>query len=148
MRNLLPLLLAAAVLQLSALPGAAQSTSPAPRTPALVAIAPELREAEMPFRIARLAGNSPRDVILLAPEADARALTSAIEALLATRRQTGELASAGDVLRVRPTSAARRSRPVLPWAERVLQDARAAAPREVPGIGRLRAVQIWLPSQR
>jgi hypothetical protein len=145
MRNLL-FLLVAALLPLSASTAVAQSTRPAPRAPALVALSPDLRGAETPFRLVRFGGNSPRDVILLAPDADASIFTQAVEALMAVRRQSGE-----DASRVSATFRARRTqrRPrVLPWAERVLRDVRGAAPREVPGVGRVRAVQIWLPSQR
>jgi hypothetical protein len=145
MRNVL-LLLVAAVLPISALSATAQSTRPAPRTPALVALSPDLRGAETPFRLARFGGNSPRDVILLAPDADASVLTQAVEALMVVRRQSGD-----DAARVGATFRARRpqQRPrVLPWAARVLQDVRSAAPREIPGVGRVRSVQIWLPGQR
>jgi hypothetical protein len=146
MRNL-QLLLVAAVLPLFAAPAAAQSsTRPAPRTPALVALSPDLQGAEMPFRLARFGGNSPRDVILLAPDADASELTQAVQALMVVRRHSGD-----DVPRVSATFRARhpQQRPrVLPWAARVLQDVRSAAPREIPGVGRVRAVQIWLPAQR
>jgi hypothetical protein len=114
------------------------------RVPALVAISPELQGAETPFRLARFGGSSPQDVILLAPDADAATLTRAVEALMVVRRETGDVASASATFRVQQS---RRSR-VLPWAARVLQDVRDAAPRAIPGIGRLRAVQIWLPAQQ
>lgn len=145
MRNVL-LLFVAALLPLSASSAATQFMRSVPRTPALVALSPDLRGAEAPFRLVRLGGNSPRDVILLAPDADASVLTQAVEALMVVRRQSGD-----DAARVSATFRARRpqQRPrVLPWAARVLQDVRSAAPREVPGVGRVRAVQIWLPAQR
>lgn len=145
MRNIL-LFLVAAVLPLSALPAAAQSTRSAPRTPALVALSSDLRGAETPFRLVRFGANSPRDMILLAPDADASVLTQAVEALMIVRRQSGD-----DANRVSATFRARRpqQRPrVLPWAARVLQDVRSATPREIPGVGRVQAVQIWLPGQR
>jgi hypothetical protein len=143
MRNLL-LLLVAALLPLSALSAAAQSTGPAPRTPALVALSPDLRGAETPFRLTRFGGNSPLDVILLAPEADASVLTQAVEALMVVRRQSGDHAGVSATFRVRRPQQRPR---VLPWAARVLQDVRSAAPREIPGVGRVRAVQIWLPGR-
>jgi hypothetical protein len=124
---------------------AAQQAHPAARArvPALVAISPNLHGAETPFRLARLGGNSPRDVILLAPDADASVLTRAVEALMVVRRQSGDAASTSATFRVQQPQRLR----VLPWAARVLQDVRGAAPREIPGVGRLRAVQIWLPAQ-
>jgi hypothetical protein len=144
MRNVL-ILLVAALLPLSALPAAAQSTRLAPRTPALVALSPDLRGAETPFRLVRFGGSSPRDVILLAPDADASALTQAVEALMVVRRHGGDDARVNATFRARQP----RQRPrVLPWAARVLQDVRNAPPREIPGVGRIRAVQIWLPRQR
>lgn len=114
------------------------------RVPALVAIAPELAATETQFRLARFGGNSPRDVILLAPDADAAVLTQAVDALMVIRRRSGDAPTASATFRAQQQSRGR----VLPWADRVLQDARNAAPREIPGVGRLRAVQIWLPAQR
>ncbi|HEX6374077.1 MAG TPA: hypothetical protein VF006_34435 [Longimicrobium sp.] len=147
MRELLRSLLIAVALVLAP-PAfcAAQQAQPVARTrvPALVAISPDLQGAETPFRLARFGGNSPRDVILLAPDADASALTQAVEALIVARRQSGDAASTSATFRVQQSQRAR----VLPWAARVLLDVRGAAPREIPGVGRLRAVQIWLPSTR
>lgn len=114
------------------------------RVPALVAISPELQDAATPFRLARFGGNSPRDVILLAPDADASVLTQAVEALMVVRRQSGDATSTSAAFRVQQ---APRPRAPLPWAARVLEDVRNAAPREIPGVGRLRARQIWLPAQ-
>jgi hypothetical protein len=146
MRKLICLLMLAA--GLAALPwsvSAAQQTQGARgRVPTLVAISPDLQGAETRFRLARFGGNAPRDVILLAPEADAATLTQAVEALLAVRRQSGDVATSNAMLRTREPQRAR----VLPWAARVVQDVRAAAPRQIPGVGRLRAVQIWLPAQQ
>jgi hypothetical protein len=144
MRNL-QFLLVAAVLPLFAASAAAQPSTP-PRTPALVALSPDLLGADTPFRLARFGGNSPGDVILLAPDADASVLTQAVEALMVVRRQSGDHGPG-----VNATFRARRAqqRPrVLPWAARVLRDVHSAAPREVPGVGWIPAVQIWLPAQR
>jgi hypothetical protein len=125
---------------------AAQQTPPAPRArvPALVAISPELQSTDTPFRLVRFGGNSPRDVILLAPDADATVFTQAVEALMTLRRQSGNVAASSATFRGRQPQRAR----VLPWAARVLRDVRYAAPRAIPGIGRVRALQIWLPSQQ
>jgi hypothetical protein len=146
MRKLICLLMFAA--DLAALPwsvSAAQQTQGVRgRVPTLVAISPDLEGAETRFRLARFAGNAPRDVILLAPDADAATLTQAVEALLAVRRQSGDAATTNALLRTRDPQRAR----VLPWAARVVRDARAAPLRHIPGVGRLRAVQIWLPAQQ
>ncbi|HEX6367972.1 MAG TPA: hypothetical protein VF006_03500 [Longimicrobium sp.] len=144
MRKPIRILLAAAALS-AALSGTdAAAQGPRARVPALVAISPELQGTEAPFRLARFGGSAPRDVILLAPDADATVLTQAVEALLAVRRHSGDAATSDAMLRMREHPRAR----VLPWATRVLQDVRTAAPRQIPGVGRLRAVQIWLPAQR
>jgi hypothetical protein len=124
---------------------AQQAEGTRPRVPAWVAIDPELKGTETRFRLARFAGSTPRDVILLQPDADATTLTQAVEALLAARRAGGDTPSSDALLRVRqPHHGAR----VLPWAGRVLYDVRAAATRQIPGVGRVRAVQIWLPAQQ
>jgi hypothetical protein len=114
------------------------------RVPAWVAISPEMEGSANPFRLARFAGRAPQDVILLAPGADAATLTQAVDALLAARRAAGDEAESDALLRVPQAGQRRRE---LPWAGRVIDDARAAAPREIPGIGRVRAVRIWLPAQ-
>jgi hypothetical protein len=146
MRRLICLMLlsaSSAVLPLSG--SAAQQTQGRPtRVPLLVAISPDLDGAETRFRLARFAGNAPLDVILLAPNADASVLTQGVEALLAIRRQSGDVATSNATLRSIQPQRAR----ALPWAARVVQDVHAAAPRQIPGLGRLRAVQIWLPAQR
>lgn len=146
MRKLICLLmLAAGVAALPWTVSVAQQTQGARgRVPALVAISPAMEGAETRFRLARFGGNAPRDVILLTPDADAADLTQAVEALLVVRRHSGDVATADVTLRTRQPQRAR----VLPWAARVVHDARAAAPRQIPGIGRLRAVQMWLPAQQ
>lgn len=116
-----------------------------PRVPAWVAISPEMEGSTSPFRLARFAGRAPQDVILLAPVADGATLTQAVEALLAARRAAGDEAASDALLRVPQGGQGVRE---LPWATRVLNDVRATTPREIPGIGRVRAVRIWLPAQR
>lgn len=111
------------------------------RVPVLVAIAPELDGTSSPFRLRRIEGNASRDVILLASDADAAVLTQAVEALMLVRHRSGDEPGVSATFRVRQPQRQR----VLPWAERVLRDTHAAAPREIPGVGRLQAVQIWLP---
>jgi hypothetical protein len=97
---------------------AAQAVAIGPRTPALVAISPETVTG-MPFRIARFAGNSAQDVILLSSDADAGTLTLAVQTLMAARRTSGNVASENGMLRVRPENAgSSRSHAVLPCAGR------------------------------
>lgn len=145
MRNLIQSLLAIVlVLVPHAICAAQQQPAPRVRVPALVAISPNLQGAEVPFRLARFGGSSPQDVILLAPDADASVLTQAVEALIVVRRESGDVARGNTSFRV---GQPRRPR-VLPWAARVLADVQSAAPRDVPGVGRLRAVRIWLPAQQ
>jgi hypothetical protein len=147
MRKLLLLALAAATFAGGPFPDSgplhAQAAGRA-RVPAWVAISSDL-EGSARFRLARFSGNAPQDVILLTPDADAATLTRAVETLLAARREGGDRAASDALLRVRqPTKGTR----VLPWAARVLGDVRAAASRQIPGVGRVRAVQIWLPAQQ
>lgn len=113
------------------------------RVPVWVAIAPEV-QAE-PYRLLRFAGNAPHDVILLRSGADGATLTLAVEALLAARRTSGDASGTDAAVRVRTTT--QRARTPLPWADRVMRDVRVAEPREVPRVGRVQAVRIWLPAQ-
>ena len=147
MHKLLILVLAAVASAPAAFPrmdAAHAQTASRARVPAWVAISPEL-DATAPFRLARFAGSAPHDVILLARHADATTLTQAVEALLAARRAGGNIPVSDSLLRVRQQA---RDARVLPWAGRVLADVRAAEPRQLPGVGRMRAVRIWLPMQQ
>jgi hypothetical protein len=113
------------------------------RAPVWVAIAPEAQTE--PYRVLRFAGNAPHDVILLRSGADGATLAQAVEALVAARRRLGGVASSDAAVRVRTTT--QRTRPPLPWADRVIRDVRVADPRELPRVGRVQAVRIWLPAQ-
>lgn len=120
------------------------------RVPALVAIADSTPGGAEGFLIVRIAGSAPLDVILLGPNADPGVLTRAVEALLAARRQTGNLAASSSLLRSsgsshRPYAGGARA---VPWGERVLSDARAAPSHVIPGVGRVRSVRIWIPATR
>jgi hypothetical protein len=87
----------------------------------------------------------PLDVILLHTSADARQLSSAVYDLLMVRQVGGDTAETPGRMRVRANQ--RGTRPVLPWAERVMAHLRRAEPRAIRGVGTVRAVQIWLPPQ-
>jgi hypothetical protein len=140
------LLLYAAVgwaMWMHATPADAQASPAArARVPVTVAILPRLDTAATPYVIARFGGSAPRDVILLASTADSLVLTAAVQALVTIRRQTGDLAVETGRYRVQGTHPRR----ALPWAARVVADARTGAPRMIPNYGRLRSVQIWLPA--
>ncbi len=100
-----------------------------------------------PFRIVRRADTAPHDIILIAPEADARALSEAIGQLQMMRRVQGDTATTSATMRVRRPARAREPR-TLPWAPRVIQDLRRAETHPLPGIGTVKSVQIWLPATR
>lgn len=90
------------------------------------------------------------DLILITRTAmTPRALTLAVQDLLAVRRIEGDAAESNRVMRIRPTQnrEARANGSVLPWAGRVLDDLRAAQPRAIEGLGNARTLKIWLPRQ-
>jgi hypothetical protein len=143
--------LAAAAL-LFALPLAAQQ---ARRVPVTVVLVERLPQTDAPFVIQRRPDLTPRDVILLRSDATADQLSDAVRSLLTIRQAGGDSASARANMRMRPhlsagTRSGRRVTPrrALPWVQRVLADVQKAALRDVPGVGRVRAVEIWLPAQQ
>ena len=115
------------------------------RIPVTVALLDELPPAQAPFALLRRTEDEGGDVILLPAAADANLLSEAVRALLTVRRHQGDRAAQGGMLRV----TARASRPpALPWAARVLGDARRTSARSIAGVGTARSVVIWLPPQR
>jgi hypothetical protein len=128
-----------------AVPSDAQSARCASgsRAPALVAVVDTLPHDAPRFRIVR---DPARDVILIPPDAGPELLTMAVETLGLARSQPQRSQM---ILRVRGSGAAAAAnasrRRVLPWAASVLADLRDAREQHVPGVGRVRAVQIWLP---
>jgi hypothetical protein len=115
------------------------------RIPVTVALVDELPAAQAPFALLRRTQAQGGDVILLPSNAGADLLSEAVRALLTVRRHQGDHAAQGGMLRV----TSRTSRPpALPWAARVLGDARRAPPQPVAGVGTARSVVIWLPPQR
>jgi hypothetical protein len=99
------------------------------------------------FRILRRADTPPHDIILLAPGADASALSEALAQLQTMRQVQGDTAAATGAMRVSRPGKGRGPR-MLPWAPRVLQDLRRAAARPVAGVGTVPSVQVWLPPTR
>jgi len=132
----------AAALLLSGGTGHAQARRPT-RVAVTVALVDQLPDSVV---ILRRRNVEPLDVILLQSAADARQLSSAVYDLLTVRQVSGDTADAPSRMRVRARQRTT-PRPVLPWAARVMAHLRQAEPRQIPGIGTVRAVQIWLPPQ-
>lgn len=129
----------------------ADSQGKIPRIPVTIALLERLPEApgEL-FLVRRSASADTGDVILLrADAATPKTLEAALHTLLTARQAGGDLPVVGGAFRIRPAqgAGAAERRRVIPWAARALADLRRAAPRDVPGVGRVRAIQLWLPSQ-
>lgn len=136
----------ATVALLFAAPELRAQHGPPTRVPATVVLADEAVQAE-PFVIhTRALGAT--DVIVLRSDATAAQLSDAVRALVTIRQVGGDTAAAPRIMRMRPQQRGAPSRATLPWIGRVFSDVHAAQLREVPGFGRVRAVQIWLPRQR
>jgi hypothetical protein len=116
------------------------------RVPVTIALVDELPDPTALFVILRRADATPADVILLRTGAGPQQLSAAVQALRMARRQGGDQAFRDAMLRARPhqDDRARNARP-LPWAPQVIADLHRAARREVPGVGSVQSVQIWLP---
>lgn len=126
-------------------PVRAQAPQAAPKRVAVwVALAPQ--QQTEPYRILRFGGNAPHDVILLRSPSDAGTLSQAVGALLAVRRAGGDVAGIDAAVRVSGTASVTRA--PLPWADRVVRDVHGAELRQVPRVGRVKAVRIWLPVSR
>jgi hypothetical protein len=117
------------------------------RVPVTIAVVERLPVPDAPFVVLRRTNAAPRDVILLPAGADAKLLSEAVQMLLIARQAGGDTAAAPATLRVRPQRGRTSQRPVLPWAQRVLNDLRRAEARPVEGVGPVPAVEIWLPAQ-
>lgn len=129
----------------------AQATDPDARSvsrrPVLVTVVDTVGDAAPGYRIVRLAGELSQDVILLPEDASPELLTEAVEALRVVWQRAGERVDASATVRVVPTEPGGTvgRRRAVPWGEKVLQDLRTARERHVPGVGRVRALRIWLP---
>ena len=139
-------------LALGTMASAPAAQQPANRQPrrvsATVVLVDSLTQPDAPFVIVRRPGSTPADLILLRSGADAAQLSEAVRGLLTARQANGDFAPTAAIFRVRPHQRAGAiARPAFPWAPRVLNDLRRAEPREISGVGRVRAVQIWLPRQ-
>lgn len=100
------------------------------------------------YEVQRRPGFTPHDVILLRTTATVEDLANAVWLVIAGRTAGGDLPAREMALRSRPhpvRGGTRRA--VLPWVRRVLDDLQRAEPHEVAGLGKVRAVEIWLPRQ-
>lgn len=125
----------------------AQADQSAARSPVLIAVVDTLPDTAPRFRVVRAAGESRREMLLLPADATPDLLTAALETLRVLWAGGGDDASVavgGAMFRRATASAENRPVRVLPWADRVLRDLRETHPRHVPGVGHVRAVQIWL----
>lgn len=117
------------------------------RVPVTIVMMDRLSQADAPFVIQRRPDLVPRDVIVVQTDATADQLSDAVRSLLTIRQVSGDTAATQATMRMRRQSAAAQNRRALPWVRRVLADLRQAAEKDVPGIGRGRTVEIWLPAQ-
>lgn len=144
------LIAVALIFAASACPAMAQQNA-VPRAPTRVPVTIALVEGALPeneaWVVQRRPGASPGDVILLRSTVDAGQLAEAVRTLLAVRQADGDRPTVGRTLRIRPQQRQRGAPREIPWIPRVWADLRRAEPREVAGVGTVRAVDIWLPPQ-
>ncbi|SOD03031.1 hypothetical protein SAMN05216486_10748 [bacterium JGI 053] len=117
------------------------------RVPVTLVLVDQLPASDGAFRVERRRVE-PRDVILLRSDASRDQLADAIRTLLAIRQMDGDSASRLGAMRMRPHQTHAGPHRPFPWSGRVLADLRRAEPQDVAGVGRVRAVRIWLPRQR
>ncbi|MDQ3605446.1 MAG: hypothetical protein M3418_04560 [Gemmatimonadota bacterium] len=117
------------------------------RVPVTIALVDQLPQADAPFMVQRRPDVAPHDVILLRSTADAKQLSEAIHALLVIRQAGGDTATSRATMRMRPQQPQQGARPEFPWVPRVMADLRRAEPKQIAGVGTVRAVEIWLPPQ-
>lgn len=129
-----------AVLHAQRTPGRAPT-----RVPLTVVLVPEMPRPGAAYEIQRRTTGNDLDVVLLLENATPEQLSDAVRGVLRARQGGGDTAQLAGTFRIRPHSGSARA--PLPWASRVLGDLRSAHPRVVPGVGRVRAVRIWLPPQ-
>ena len=141
------------LLALSSAPAAAQQGEGQPRRPTRVPVTLMMADTPSaePYRIIRRADQAPYDVVVFSAAADSAALSHAVSELLLLRQVQGDtvtVAAVGGMMRVRGTGGARADTRPIPWAGRVMRDLANAPRKDVPGVGALRSVLIWLPPQR
>jgi hypothetical protein len=121
------------------------------RVPVTIALVSQLPAPDsVPVVILRRASTAPRDVILLRRDAaTAGQLASAVLHLMVLRDRMGDTARVDAAFRL-PTA----YRAPMPWrqteevqATRTLGRLRRSEAQDVPGVGRVAAVQVYLPSR-
>lgn len=118
------------------------------RVPVWVAVSNEPLPDGQSFVVLRGRGPGRIDILMLAPAAAPTELSDAVRALMTARSVAGDTATEAGTFRVRRQGGNPTARTPLPWADRILRDLHSAPLREVPTVGRVRAVRIWLPAQR
>lgn len=121
----------------------AQLPSPAPgRVPATILLVHTTDHGDAAWVILRRPESEPHDVILLRAEtADAMRLTAAVVALQAARIRDGDVPTRPLVARRGPVT--EQVRP-LPWAQAALEYLKRGEIREIRGVGKYPALEVWL----
>jgi hypothetical protein len=117
------------------------------RVPVTIAIGTYSSSGNAPFVIQRRREIEPLDVIILSPWATDDDLANAVRALLLSRQIAGDTSLSAAKLGMRPDLAHRGTARQYPWVRRVLVDLKRADRNNLPGVGYLQSVRIWLPPQ-
>lgn len=119
------------------------------RVPVMIVQVERIAGGDAHFMVQRRRDIAPHDVILLRADANPGHLSDAIRTLLMVRQANGDTALTAATFRARPHGGQQqRLRAPFPWVGRVLSNLRDSEAREIPGYGRAKAVEIWLPPQR
>ena len=105
---------------------------------------------DLPAAILRRKDRSPRDVILLRRDGATGAhLSAAIFQLMIMRDRAGDTASSNAMFRLPRAKGSPKAweRTEQVRADRALARLRRSSPREIPGVGRVRAIDLYLPSR-
>lgn len=122
------------------------------RVPVTIALVDQFpaRTGNVPGVILRRTGTTPHDVILLRnADATGAQLAGAILHLMVVRERGGDSARVAGTFRLPTASRGPRAweRTELVHAERIVGRLRHAAVQDIPGVGRVRATEIYLPSR-
>lgn len=128
--------------------GRLPAQTPPPRIPVTIVLADSLVPVGAPFVIQRRANLIPHDVILLTDDPSEGDFAQAIRTLLLTRNIAGDAPTADAKLKLNPGTAKHGTVRQFKWTSRVLSDLRGAKPKIIVGIGRFKAIEIWLPPQK
>jgi hypothetical protein len=128
-------------------PAQGSTRGPSVRFPVTVALVDSLPVPGVSFVVQRRADLTPADLILVRVGTNPAEVSDAIRTLITARQASGDLPATTATIRMRPQQRTQSGRREFPWSPRVLADLRRAPPRTIPGVGNVRAVDIWLPSQ-